>query len=333
MNAIEYIKSNLSEDKIISVLEKHGAKKIRMLGDTYRCTCPIHGGDNDTAFSYNPENNLWCCFTECGGGDIFTLVAMLNDIDMENNFKLVITTTAQELGLDINGMDIGKHTVSYKEEMNKWLRYALKRHEIFNNPYDLSRLGVRYGLKEFRGISNGTLVKFGVGYLKEINRYIFPIFNEDNITIGASLRAVGKETPKWLHKPKSIKTGHILYNLHHCVEQNYRTVYVVEGIIDVLRLYDLGIDNVVCTFGARITEEQKMIIIKHFDKIILAFDNDEAGKKATLKSIDSLRKIIGTHVLLIPEQYKDVGDFKSICDMNECEVLTWVEYLQLKGGK
>lgn len=325
MSALDYIKNSIKEDCVLSMLERYGAKNIRKLGDTYRCTCPIHGGDNATAFSYNPDNNLWCCFTECGGGDIFTLVSLLNDIDIENNFKEVIRQTAQELRLDITGMDIGSHEVSYKREVNDWLKYALKRQEIFNIPYDLSKLGTRYLLNEYRGISKETLKHFGVGYLKEINKYIFPIYDLQNNTIGASLRATGSQTPKWVHRPKSIKTGDILYNAKHCIDNGYRTVYVVEGIIDAIRLYDIGIDNVVCTFGARITDAQKLILM-NFDEVILAFDNDKAGKEAILKAIEKLKKIINIKILILPEGIKDVGEFKEIGELGECEIVSWITY-------
>lgn len=327
MSAIDKIRRLTTKEKVLSVLEKYGANNIQMIGDTYRCACPIHGGANNTTFSYNPDNHLWCCFAECGGGDVFTLIAMLNDIDIETRFKEVIKRTAEELNIDIDGMDIGKHEADYQKDVDSWLRYSLKRNQIFNTPYDIKTLGDRYRLNKYRDISPTTLEQYGVGYLKELNKYIFPIFNESGDIIGASLRAVGNEMPKWLHRPKSIKTGMVLYNLKYCIDNNFRKVYIVEGIIDVLRLVDIGVRNVVCTFGARVTDEQKYMLLKHFDEVVLAFDNDSAGKQATKKAIEKLRYIINTEVLVIPSDLKDVGELRSIEEFNEMEVISWSSYI------
>lgn len=323
MRAVDYIKSNIHEDDVLNILRKYGAKHIRKIGDTYRCTCPIHGGNNDTAFSYNPDKHLWACFTECGGGDIFTLVALLNDLNPETQFKEIVNATANELGIQIDGMTFEQHTDDYQREVNDWLRYALKREEIFNQPYDLSKLGTRYRVNKYRNLSKTTLESRQIGFSKEMNRYIFPIFNEHREPIGASMRAAGNELPKWLHRPKSIKTGQILYNFESC-KGIHRDVYVVEGIMDCLNLIELGIENVVCTFGARITHEQAMILVKNFDNVILAFDNDHAGHEATDKAIDKYRKIISFKVLVIKNECKDVGEFTSREEFDKnTEVMEW----------
>lgn len=333
MRAVDYIKNNIKKEKFLDLLLKHGAKNLRLLGDTYRCTCPIHGGNNDTAFSYNPNNNLWTCFTECGGGDVFTLVAMLNDMDMETQFKEIVSLTAFELGIQIDGMSFENHTEDYLKEVNEWLQYALRRTEIFNQPYDLSKLGTRYRLNSYRGISKEVLEANGVGFLKEMNRYIFPIYNESEEVIGASLRANGNETPKWIHRPKSIKTGQILYNFSNC-KGKHSKVYLVEGIIDCLRLIEIGVPNVMCTFGARVTHEQTMILLKNFDEVVLAFDNDEAGQKAINKFIEKSRKIINISVLVIDKKFKDVGEINTNKEFNEyTREVEWWKWLELKEGK
>lgn len=330
MKAVDYIKSNININKVTELLENSGSKNLRKLGDTYRGTCPIHGGNNDTSFSYNPEKNLWACFTECGGGDIFTLVAILYDIDIDTHFKEVVSKTAEVLEININGMTFENHTEDYKKEMKSWLQYALKREEIFNQPYDLKKLGTRYALKSYRGIEESLLRQFGIGYLKEMNRFIFPIFDSSGEAIGASLRANGDMKPKWVHRPKSIKTGQVLYNLNNCIGR-FRAVYVVEGMMDCIRLISIGIENVVATFGAKLTDEQKMLFLKNFDEVILCFDNDKAGETATRKSIQKLKKIMDVKVLEINEKFKDIGEIMSIEEFNDnTKEVEWYKWTKLK---
>ena len=80
----------------------------------------------------------------------------------------------------------------------------------------------------------------------------------------------------------------------------------------------------VCTFGARITHEQAMILVKNFDNVILAFDNDHAGHEATDKAIDKYRKIISFKVLVIKNECKDVGEFTNREEFDKnTEVMEW----------
>jgi hypothetical protein len=67
MNANSFIKDNLTKEQIQFLLESNGAKHIQDLSGSFRCTCPIHKGDNPTAFTWDYTNGLWFCFTgSCG---------------------------------------------------------------------------------------------------------------------------------------------------------------------------------------------------------------------------------------------------------------------------
>lgn len=322
MSVVEYIKENITEEMFIEYLNKIGAKNLRKIGDVYRSTCPIHNGDNDTAFTFNPEKMLFNCFSHCGGGDIFDLFAMINDMDIEREFSRVVKLTAEEFKTDISNFDLNEVEYGYKKETLEYLKYLAGKKEIFNLQYDLSVLGSRFALEEYRGISKENLIKHGVSFAKDLNRVCFEIKNEDGEVVGASLRAVGDEKPKWVHRPKSIKTGMLLYNLDNVLKKGFRQIIVVEGIMDCLNLVAQGIENVVCTFGDRITEEQKMIIIKHFEEVVIGFDNDLAGLKAKKKYIEKTKKIINTKVLLYDA--KDPGELD--LGVDELDIIDWYEY-------
>jgi DNA primase len=323
MNEIDFIKNQITPDMFLELLKESGAKNIRQIGDEYRCTCPIHGGDNDTSFVFNPNNMLFNCFTECGGGDIFDFVAMINDIDIEKNFHKVIELTAQHFNINIEGFDFSKVEFNYKSEVLDYLRYINGISELYNNPYDLNKLGERFSISSYRGIQDSILNALGVSYAKDLNRICFPIKNHKGEVIGASLRAIDNEKIKWLHRPKSIKTGRIFYNMDYVLSKGYKTVYVVEGIMDCINLINLGIDNVICAFGARVTEEQKLLLIMYFEEVNLMFDNDKAGRKATHKAIEKLNKIINTNVVVY--EGNDPGDL-TLEQLNNIQIINWYDY-------
>lgn len=322
MNAREFIKNNIDKDLIIKALEHYNTKQINIFDREIRCCCPIHQSNNPTSFSWRLDNKLFCSFVEGVGGDIFNFVSYMEDIDIEKYFPQVVRKVAEILGFDISNMTMEDNSDPYHKEVQEWLKYMLNKDTIYNVAFDIKKLGVRYKISNYRGISDEVLVKYGVGYLKELNRFIFPVTDSSGETIGASLRANGNDIPKWLHRPKSIRTGMILYNLKECVDNGYNMVYVVEGIIDCLKLIDMGIKNVVCSFGARITDEQALLLVRNFETVILAFDNDTAGHNATTKAIEKLKKIINLYVLVIAD-IKDVGELNNINEFEKLEVIKW----------
>lgn len=322
MDIVDFIKSNITPEMFLNLLEESGAKNLRKVGDIYRCTCPLHGGDNDTAFTFNPSNMLFNCFTECGGGDIFDFIAMKNDIDIDEDFKKVIKLTCEQFNISLDNLSLDNINLSYRKEMFEYIKYINGKNEVYNNPYDLSLLGQRYFIKDYRGLNSEFLINYGVSFVNDLNRICFEVRDENNNIIGASLRALKDDNIKWLHRPKSIKTGRILYNLFNVVNKGYKSVYIVEGIMDCLNLINLGIENVVCSFGARVTKEQTMLLIKYFDEVILAFDNDNAGIEARTKAIQRLNKLINTSVFLY--ETKDCGELKHE-DLCNTSIVKWYQ--------
>lgn len=324
MEAVSFIKDNITKEMVKNYLLENGANGLIPDGDKYRCSCPIHNGDNATAFVYNPDGHLWVCHTECGGGDIFTLIAHMNNLEIEKEFPKVVDLTAKEFGINIDGLNIGEIKDSYKSDMLKWFQYELNRKEVFNAPYDISRLGPKFSINSYRGFNKEILDKFGVYYSQDFNRILFTIYNENGIEIGASLRATGDEKPKWVHQPKSIKTGEVLYNLNN-IKGKFKEVYIVEGMIDVINLNKIGIENVVCSFGSNLTRKQVYLLMNYFESIILFFDNDKAGKKAIRKSIEKYNKMINIDVMLL-EDINDPGEIKTLEDFRAINRIRWYNY-------
>ena len=197
-----------------------------------------------------------------------------------------------------------------------------------------------------RNIDKETIKKFGIGlsvqklsltdYLKNkkydinklmdigltndngndifINRIMFPIYDLSGNTIAFSGRIYNtKDTSKYVNtkETEKFKKGKILYNYHIAKEHLKKndTVIIVEGQMDVIRASTIGINNVVATMGTAITKEHKAIIKNMTKRVILCFDGDAAGEKATTSAIAMLEdtdldiKIVRLPNNMDPDEY------------------------------
>lgn len=313
MNTLQYIKDSITEEQLVSFFEEHGARHIAKNDDQIRCTCFLHGGDNPTSFVFNTSNMLWKCFTgSCGGGDIFSLISKLFKIP-EQSFKDTIRKTAEVFGINIEGMAFEERKNNVQHELQYWLAYMNHKNKDENKTYDLNKLGRFDSVSHYRDFSNESINKFGLLYSEDYNRLTVPIYNEKDELIGASLRRVDEnEQIKWMHRPKGIDTGSVLYNLNNVLRETEHseelpTVYLTEGAFDVIKCYQLGIRNVVAVFGSHLTDIQEELLLKNFVGVVLAYDNDEKGRIATGKAIQKLKNKVNLEVLQLGE-YGDLGE-------------------------
>lgn len=320
MNAVDIIKNNMDVETILD----HYNIKYRYFGDYIRCACPIHGGDNPTAFVINSDF-LWACHTsDCGAGDVFTLVEKLEDMPFPQAVKKVATI----LDIDIENMEIAERKNDYVKEIEKWLKYvkSKKSANIKHEEYKINAEMI--SIKNFKGFGEETLNHFGAKYIESITlnkkheegtftlheRVAIPIY-ENGIMIGASLRKIrAKDNPKWFHIPNTIETGKLLYNIDACRNSSY--IIVCEGIFDVWRWWEAGFPSTVCTFGAHLTDEQYRLILRSGKDVIWSYDNDDAGINATNKAIAMLRYKTNQWKIKLPEG-KDPGD----CNIDELQEL------------
>lgn len=324
MLSVDVLKSNISKENVIFILKKYGVTKIVQSDNTLRCACPIHKGKNESAFMWKLDNNNWCCFKEKIGGDIFNFIAYMEQLDLEKDFIKIINIIANEFNINIDNLEIGEIDLKQRKDTNEWLNYVLHKKEN-NKDFNINTLGKLVNIKKYRMLEEDMLKEYEIVYSKDLNRICFPIRDENNNLIGASCRANGNMKPKWLHFPKGLYTGIILYNLKFCIDNGFKEIYIVEGIIDVLNLARLGIFNVVCVFGSKITDEQGILLMKYFDSIILAFDNDEAGHIGISKAIKKYNNIFILKVLCLID-INDVGQIENIEEFNKIEIKEWWKY-------
>lgn len=302
MDAVSVIKQNIDVEKIL----RHYNVDFKYFGDYIRCACPIHNGDNPTAFVIN-EDFLWSCHTGgCGAGDVFTFVEQMEDLD----FPKAVKKVAEILEIDIENLIIAERKNDYLKEVEKFLKYIKsKRKKKTLNEY-VPRAELTQ-VRSFRNFNEKTLQKFELKYAKEIEldkkdggtfklyeRLVIPIYVNE-VQIGVSIRKIrAKDNPKWFHAPHTMETGNILYNIDNC--KNDSEIIVCEGMFDVWSWYEAGF-NAVCTFGAHLSEEQYRMLLRTGKNIIWCYDGDNAGLEATKKAVQMMKYKTNQWVIHLPE--------------------------------
>jgi DNA primase len=124
-------------------------------------------------------------------------------------------------------------------------------------------------------------------------RPIFPIHDPRGRTIGFGARTLKKdEQPKFINSPETavFSKGRGFYGLHLSKEEieKTRTVYIVEGYLDVVVPFQAGVKGLVATLGTALTKDHLKILRRYADKVVLVFDSDAAGQKASERGLDLL---------------------------------------------
>ena len=148
------------------------------------------------------------------------------------------------------------------------------------------------------------------------NRVIFPIYNINSQIVGFGGRIIEKNTnlPKYLNSPDSpiFKKGNELFGIKHQGENIRKKGFamLMEGYLDVLTAQKNGFENAVASLGTALTEEQAQLLKKYTDKILISYDNDEAGKNAIIKAGYILKKYdFDVKCLVIDGSEKDPDEF------------------------
>lgn len=294
MDAITHINQNLNVEKL---LNHYGFEHIQADNEFIRSCCRLHNGNNPSAFVINKNTGLWFCHTsDCGGGDIFTLIERLEGFS-KKDFPKTIHFVADFFDLNIDGLEIYDRKPNYITEIQKFIQLMK-----VNKKKKLSEFSLSEEVKQvlqYRDFLPDTLSFFNLGYVDSIRlnkksgeiytlyrRLVFPVsFN--GIQVGVSLRRVNNnDQPKWSHQPVNVNFGDFLYNYDNAKSAN--EIVICEGITDVWAFHECSIPTV-ATFGSHITNEQYKLLLKTGANLTFSFDGDEAGYIATNKAINMFR--------------------------------------------
>lgn len=316
---------------------------VEQKGKNYFAICPFHD-DHNPSMSISPEKQIYTCFVCGASGNVFNFVANYEKV----SFVSAVKKVAQKAGinLDINVKDDykpqdTKYDKYYKmfDITNKYYQnniksvYGKKAIEYLHNRkidddiINEFEIGLSMNdnnvskLLEKKGYDVNELIDIGLcgkkdNFIYDIfrNRIMFPLYNLDGKPVGFSGRIYnGEKDSKYVNSKESIifKKGNLLYNYHRALShaREKHQIIVVEGFMDVIRLYTIGIKNVVATMGTAITKEHANLLMKLSKNIVLCFDGDKAGEKATISALDALEKIGITPKIIRLEDDLDPDDY------------------------
>ncbi len=210
------------------------------------------------------------------------------------------------------------HTSSAKAEIYDTLNCP----EFFDAAL-LSKLLPNHSYWEKRGVNNSTVALFKGGVVtsgKMANRYVFPIFNSQEKIVGFTGRSVNDHKIKWFHRGNTSKWVYpAFFNLKYL--KKTQEVIFVEGIGDMLKLWDCGIRNTLVSFGLNVNNSILNFLFKiRPKKIYISFDNDDsnAGKNAAERVKAKLLKHFDyDKVFIALASGKDFGE------MSKSEIEQW----------
>lgn len=162
---------------------------------------------------------------------------------------------------------------------------------------------------ELRGINQESMKYFGLGYSPAMNMVVTPVHSPDGIPIGIVGRSIEGKTFK---NSTSLPKSKTIFNVHRAKRIGDQVI-VCESNFDAIRIHQAGFPNVVATLGGFLSNEQQSLLNRHFNKIIIMTDADDAGRELGKSISNKLRnKDISWasfgYKEIYPNKAKDAGD-------------------------
>ena len=336
----EELKNIQSSVDIVDVISSY--LSLTSKGKNFFGVCPFHS-DHSPSMSVSREKQIYKCFSCGASGNVYGFIMKYENV----NFLEAVKIVADKAGISINIGSAKKDNTNKLQILydiynisQKFYKNNINTSEgksaiefIKSRKFDLDIIrdfDIGLSLKKYDSLTNllikkkysqkdmirtGLVTKNEKG-LKDayINRIMFPIHDLTGRLVGYSGRVYhGEKTSKYVNTKETeiFKKSEILYNYHKAKEQARlkEQIIIVEGFFATIRLHTIGIDNVIATLGTAFTKQHALTIKRMAKEIILMFDGDSAGEKATDSCIRELSKIGVTPKIVRLEDNLDPDDY------------------------
>lgn len=335
------IQSLLDTVDILDVISNY--LEVRRSGASYVCVCPFHN-DTNPSMHINTNKQFYHCFSCGAGGDVIKFVKEYEKIGFKDAVERIADITGfvleyessqgeykKNLTLDVLNeaylMELKNHSHAISYLKNRGISVDDIRHfELGYAPSSNFSLRVlqNHNISLEDALSYGGIKKNDSGYYASfINRITFTIRNDRGRVVGFGGRTLSNEDniAKYVNSPESaiFRKSNILYLYDKAKDSIYKSgqIIVCEGYMDAIALHKAGLSNAVAVLGVALTPYHLPLIKKPNAKVILCFDNDNAGLKASFKSATLLSQngINGSVVRL--SGAKDPSDILNQSGVNE----------------
>jgi DNA primase len=340
---------NFSNEQIDEVLGANdiaevvsGYVKLEKKGKYLFGLCPFHN-EKTPSFSVTPSKQIFYCYSCQKGGNVLHFIMELEKLRFMDALRFLAERGRVSLPENLTKEE--EERISASKEMIKMNTDAARYfHQCLMD--QKGKEAFDYLVK--RKIVNSTIIKFGIGYaLKDWDsllnhlrkqgytdksiiasglviqnkdgkvfdrfrgRLMFPIFDIRGSVIGFGGRVLDDSLPKYMNSPETIiyHKARNLYGLNFVRKSGEKKIIIVEGYMDVVSLHQHGIINAVASLGTALTHEQGKLLRMYGEEIIISYDSDKAGQKATHRGLEIMEEIgCDVKVLKIPRG-KDPDDF------------------------
>ncbi|MBC8584497.1 DNA primase [Youxingia wuxianensis] len=290
---------------------------LKKRGRVFTGLCPFHS-EKTPSFTVYPDSQSFYCFGCGAGGDVITFIRNIENLEYIEAVRFL----AQRAGMAMPEDGADDKAARQKNrilEINRSL--ARFYHSCLKEPSGKVALDYLHD----RGLTNATIVRFGLGYspnswdtglryLKSQgftqqemqaasviaqgrnggyydqfrNRVMFPIIDLRGNVVGFGGRVMGDDRgPKYLNSPDTpvFKKSRNLFALNFAKSSKREGLILAEGYMDVIAVHQAGFDNAVATLGTSLTSEQSRLISQYAQNVTIAYDSDGAGQTATRRAI------------------------------------------------
>ncbi|EPW4193059.1 DNA primase, partial [Campylobacter jejuni] len=318
---------NLSQRlNIVDIIENY--IEVKKQGSSFVCICPFHA-DKNPSMHINPTKGFYHCFACKAGGDAFKFVMDYEKLSFTDAVEKVASLSNFTLSYTKEKQENKKELKSILPSLNAYFKDNLKHHkEVLTylyqralNDKDIAKFELGFaGASEdsIRLLQNQKIPledAMSVGALKKdennefyasfIWRITFPIYDHKDLLVGFGGRTLNPNVPaKYVNSPQNIlfDKSRIFYAFNIAKENiaKKKEIIVCEGYMDAIAFHKAGFNNAVAVLGTALTEHHLPLIRRYDAKVILCFDNDEAGLKAATRSafLLSTNKIDGKVAIL-----------------------------------
>ena len=289
--------------------------RLKRSGRNLTGLCPFHS-EKSPSFVVYPENQSFYCFGCGAGGDIITFVRQIEHLEYVEALRFLAEKAGMTLPEDARDDETARVRLRVLELNREAARFF---HSVLISPAGKPGLDYLRG----RGLAGKTIRRFGLGYapgdwsalldhLREKGfseqemllaavvskgrnggvydtfrgRVIFPIIDLRGGVIGFGGRILGEDGPKYLNSADTpvFKKSRGLFAMNIAKATKENRLILAEGYMDVIAIHQAGFDNAVATLGTALTPEQARLISQYTGEVIIAYDSDGPGQKATVRA-------------------------------------------------
>ncbi len=338
----EFIEELRQRNDIESVVSSYVTLKRR--GSTSVGLCPFHS-EKSPSFTVYPSSNSYYCFGCGAGGDPITFIRGIENLDYIEAVRFLADRCGMrmpESGYDDTMQKLRVKIYEINRAAARFFHEQLKTPEgkvglDYFKERELSAKTIKhFGLgyapeswdalyKHLRGLGftddlifQADLIskrKSGNGYYDRFRgRAMYPIIDLRGNVIAFGGRRINNEdksVAKYINSSDTpvYKKSTVLYALNYAKNSKHKGIILAEGYMDVIALHQAGFDNAVAACGTAFTQEQARLLSRYTDEIIVTLDADEAGQKATNRTIEILKSTGMNIRVLRVDGAKDPDEF------------------------